>query len=178
MCQIVCWHCGRGHNFGLQKSRMPMGRMGIFNFVIIKLCGLPQLADVSAKSIKCSGRAGRIKILVSFPMSRIKNDWIKHCDRPVWGISKDWGINCQSFYFYLHAQPKPRDLNRSLRAHKSIVLWSLIFLHPTSLRRDGCNSFDIVCVSVCVCVCPSRYPSWTDRHTDLNFGMEVKWKGI
>ncbi len=36
-----------------------------------------------------------------------------------------------------------------------------ILLHP------GCNSLGIVCVSACL----SRSHSWTDRHTDLNFGM-------
>ncbi len=30
VCQIVWWHYGRGHNFCSQKSRMPMGRIGIF----------------------------------------------------------------------------------------------------------------------------------------------------
>ncbi len=33
-------------------------------------------------------------------------------------------------------------------------------------------------VCLCVCFSPSRYPSQTDRHTDLNFGMEVKWRNI
>ncbi len=40
MCQNVWWHYhdyGRGHNFCLQKSRMPMGRIGIFSFVF-QLC--------------------------------------------------------------------------------------------------------------------------------------------
>ncbi len=46
------------------------------------------------------------------------------------------------------------------------------------LWHDGCNSFDIFCVCVCLSVRPSCYPSQTDRHTDLNFGMEVKWKYI
>ncbi len=30
MCQIVWLNYGRGHNFCLQKSRMPTGRIGIF----------------------------------------------------------------------------------------------------------------------------------------------------
>ncbi len=34
-----------------------------------------------------------------------------------------------------------------------------------------------VCLSVCVCVCYHSH-SRTDRRTDLNFGMEVKWKDI
>ncbi len=32
--------------------------------------------------------------------------------------------------------------------------------------------------SVCVCVHPSHSPGQTDRHTDLNFDMEVKWNYI
>ncbi len=34
------------------------------------------------------------------------------------------------------------------------------------------------CVSVCPSVCPSHDPGRTDRLTDLNFGMEVKWNNI
>ncbi len=30
VCQMVCWLHRRGHNFCLQKSRMPLGRIGIF----------------------------------------------------------------------------------------------------------------------------------------------------
>ncbi len=33
-----------------------------------------------------------------------------------------------------------------------------------------CNSFDIVCV------CLSSSHRRTDKHTDLNFGIKVKWK--
>ena len=40
---------------------------------------------------------------------------------------------------------------------------------------DVCNSFDIVCLSVCVCYHSSRR---TNKQTNLNFGMEVKWKDI
>ncbi len=39
---------------------------------------------------------------------------------------------------------------------------------------DGCNSFDIVCVSVCLCVCLSvceHSHDRTDKHTDLIFGV-------
>ncbi len=34
------------------------------------------------------------------------------------------------------------------------------------------------CVCVCVCVCMSLSHSWTDKHTDLNSEMEVKWEDI
>ena len=51
-------------------------------------------------------------------------------------------------------------------------------IYTPRLLRDGCNSFDILCVSVCVSVCPFRYPGRTDGRTYLNFGMEVKWKDI
>ncbi len=40
---------------------------------------------------------------------------------------------------------------------------------------DGCNSFDIVCLSVCVCVSVCYHSHWrTDKHTHLIFGMQVK----
>ena len=37
MRHIVRWHYGRGHNFCLQKSRIPMGRIGIFTFQPVDL---------------------------------------------------------------------------------------------------------------------------------------------
>ncbi len=47
-------------------------------------------------------------------------------------------------------------------------------INYTPLWRVGCNSFDVVCVSVY----PSNSLGSTYWHTDLNFGMEVKWKDI
>ena len=35
-----------------------------------------------------------------------------------------------------------------------------------------------VCLCVCACVRPSHSVGRTDGHTDLDFGMEVKWKDI
>ncbi len=38
----------------------------------------------------------------------------------------------------------------------------------------------VLTASVCVCVsvCPAHSPCQTDGHTELDFGMEVKWKDI
>ncbi len=44
------------------------------------------------------------------------------------------------------------------------------FYFTPHLWRDGCNSFDIVCVCV-----RRTLPA---EHTDLNFGKEVKWMDI
>ncbi len=49
-----------------------------------------------------------------------------------------------------------------------------ITYYTPRLWRAGCNSFDIVCLSVH----PSRYPDRTHGQTDLNFCMEVRWKDI
>ena len=34
----------------------------------------------------------------------------------------------------------------------------------------------VLILCICVCVCLYRYPSQMDGHTDLNFGMKVRWK--
>ncbi len=44
------------------------------------------------------------------------------------------------------------------------------FITPRVSNR--CNSFDIVCLTVCPCVCVCyHFPRQTNRHTDMNFGM-------
>ena len=50
-------------------------------------------------------------------------------------------------------------------------------LHPASAAGVIVLAL-CVCVCVCLCVCPSHYPGRTKEHTDLNFGMEIKWKNI
>ena len=56
--------------------------------------------------------------------------------------------------------------------------WLGSIVHFTQhVWRVGCNSFDIVCLCVYLCVCYHSYDR-TDRLTDLNYGMEVKWKDI
>ena len=61
--------------------------------------------------------------------------------------------------------------------HETDLSKTQLYYTPRLYKRDGCNSFDIVCVSVCVCVCYHSH-SRTDRHTDLNFGMDVKWEDV
>ena len=50
------------------------------------------------------------------------------------------------------------------RGHGQICLSLEFALYGVHTTLDGCNSFDS--------------PSQRDRHTDLDFGMDVKWKEI
>ncbi len=45
---------------------------------------------------------------------------------------------------------------------------------PGSLHPASATGVIVLARSVFLCV--SRSHRWTDKHTDLNFGMEVKWK--
>ena len=56
---------------------------------------------------------------------------------------------------------------------KKTCLITLLWFYTPRLWRVGCNVFDFVCL----CVCYHSH-DWTERRTDLNFGMEVKRKDI
>ena len=72
---------------------------------------------------------------------------------------------------------RPASLSiRMLGPRRRVFSKRMCFFTPRV--SDGCNSFGIVCVCVCDSVCLSRSHRRTDRHTDLNFGMSVKWKDI
>ncbi len=61
---------------------------------------------------------------------------------------------------------------KSKENHESRQLNYYYFYTPRHCR-EGCNSFDIVCLCVCY-----HSSGRTDKQTVLIFSMEVKWKDI
>ncbi len=51
-----------------------------------------------------------------------------------------------------------------------MVNWYIFFF----ITPHICGVTGVIVLTSCVCVSPSQ----TERHTNLNFGMEVKWQDI